>query len=826
MGQIDAQIKVYIREIKDEFRKSDFKRKLLIILLCAMAVVGVYLVIGSILGILYWVLGMRGQSFIYLGCFNALGMIPSAIGTFLVLRHIWRVGTPSDLRNETLDQDENGTTYNGKSVKGSAYKMKAAEASEQFEVCGMDESYNVVFGTLDSGAKESVRIRPSKYGGELRNILLCGPSGTQKSRCFVRNEVINSTLRGESACFTDPSLELYTEFNTWCRERAEVYCINFKDPEHSDGWNCLKETVNPSTERVDPTRLNTFSSVFINNCDAGRKEDPYWYTQANNYLKATIGYIAWKHEDYIVKKLKRLFLKVAEDMPKAELQQITAGFSGLCSIPWCKQQIITAGVARGYSRQKMEEAFQLIEKQAPKYNIQEVTKALKNFKDVEKAYKCERTDPGFIPDEQVGKEAFRTVTMEGQSDNAKSSGIITTLGKLSLFTDPMLTYNLSRDGINLREFNSKQTVCFVGMPDGSTELQPITSLFFTFLFNDTQDNYDRANQIAKDHKEKNPTLDTNIILDDFFSIGVIGGDPTQFTTYMSNARKRHLYITMIIQDMSQLKTRYGDTNYNTIISNSAYQVCFGAADPVSMEYFSKMTGIATTVKVTEHRTDGFFQWQSPDLAITSDQRNLYNADEVWSLPEDKCIVIKAHKRPLELFKVSYEHNPVYINGELEDESVYRNIASYYEKMEKERQDEMNKLNDSDLERYINSLTPSFSVNEDGEVSAFIAVTPELLKKYSAYGRLLSGRIPTEPEAEPEEEMTVEHTEEIDTANPADAITPIESDRQAQEINTSVNQQTHKSSSDKKSTRIRTQQKTQSHSSVNARYKNTASVFND
>ena len=75
-------------------------------------------------------------------------------------------------------------------------------------------------------------------------------------------------MRGESACFTDPSLELYTEFNTWCRERAEVYCINFKDPEHSDGWNCLKETVNPSTERVDPTRLNTFSSVFINKGNA------------------------------------------------------------------------------------------------------------------------------------------------------------------------------------------------------------------------------------------------------------------------------------------------------------------------------------------------------------------------------------------------------------------------------------------------------------------------------------------------------------------------------------------------------------------------------
>ena len=756
MGQIDAQIKVFIREIKDEFKKSDFKRKLFVILRCILAVFGVYLLIGTVIGIIYWILGLRNHLFIYYGCFNAIGMIPSMIGTVLVLRHIWRVGTPSDLRNETLDQDENGTTYNGKSVKGSAYKMKPSEASEQFEVCGMDESYNVIFGTLDSGAKESVRIRPSKYGGELRNILLCGPSGTQKSRCFVRNEVINSTLRGESACYTDPSLELYTEFNAWCRDRVTVFCVNFKDPEHSDGWNCLSETVSLSTERVDPTRLNTFTSVFINNCDAGRKEDTYWYTQANNYLKATIGYVAWKHEDYIVKKLKRLFLKIAEGMSQDEIKEIANSFSGLCSIKWCKQKILSVGALHGYRKKDLEERFRMIERKAPRYSIQEVTRALKDFKVIETAYKRENTDPGFIPDEQVGKEAYRTVTMEGLSDNAKTSGIITTLGKLSLFTDPMLTYNLSRDGINLREFNSRQTICFVGMPDGSTELQPITSLFFTFLFLNTQDNYDRANQIAKDKGEENPTLDTNIILDDFFSIGVIGGDPTLFTTYMSNARKRHLYITMIIQDMSQLKTRYGDTNYNTIISNSAYQVCFGAADPVSMEYFSKMTGIATTLKVTEHRTDGLIPWQSPDLAITSDQRNLYNADEVWSLPDNKCIVIKAHKRPLELFKVSYEHNPVYINGELEDQSVYKSIPSYYEKIEKERRDAKNEMTDTELEDNFQSLTPFYTVNENGEILQFIPFTPDMMSKYKAFGRSLTGKLPlAENELDEEKESKEE-----------------------------------------------------------------------
>lgn len=720
MSQIKAQIKVYLRQLKDEYRKAAFKRKLLIILMVLLAILAVYLIIGCVFGLFIWLTSgpaMRERhSFLYFGLSNFIGKLMTGIFTFLLLYYIWRVGTPNDLRNETLEQDERGATFMEKGVHGTARRMSREEAENEFELCAMNESCNVVLGSTDPDAKEVVKIKPSKYGGELRNILLCGPSGTQKSRCFVRNEVINTVKRGESGVFTDPSLELYTEFNVWCRKHAKVYCVNFKDPEYSDGWNCLKETVNEKTGRVDPSRLNTFASVFINNCDAGSKEDLYWHTQAVNYLKATIGYVAWKHESYVFRNLKKLYLHVAEQVPEYERTAIANQFKGMVSLVWCKEQIIRTGARFGYDANTLEQVFQRIEDDAPKFTIQEVTTALKNFDDnVKEAYEKLRTDPDFIPDEQVGKEAYKTVTKKGLSDNAISSGIVTTLGKLSLFTDPMLTYNLSRDGIDLNRINAEQSIVFVGMPDGSTELQPITSLFFTFIFMNRQTYYDKAEQIANDNRETNPTVDMNIVLDDFFSIGVVGGDPTQYTTYMSNARKRHLYTTMIIQDVSQLKTRYGKDNYNTIISNSAYQVCFGAADPVTMEYFSGMSGLSTVLKVTERRTDGFIPWQSPELSVTTNERNLYNADEVWSLPEDQCIVIKAHKRPLQLYKVSYEHSPEYKSHELDcKESVYKNISSYDEKIMKERIQKEYR-DKTTLDDCIEAIEPSFEVDENGEV---------------------------------------------------------------------------------------------------------------
>lgn len=719
MTQLKAYIKITIRKIKEEFRKSDLKHRIIMLLQMAAGIFGIYLLLGSGLGLIFWITlpsNLKAtHTFIYYGCFNIIGFMISGTFTFLLLRFVYRIGTPSDLRNEIANQDERGVNFMEKGVNGTARRMTKEEAYSEFVVGTMEDSYYTVWGSFDKAATEVVHTRPSRYGGELRNTLLCGPSGTQKSRCFNRNEVINSTLRGESGCYTDPSLELYTEFNDWCRKKgAEVYNVNFKDPERSDGWNCLQETLNESTGRIDPSRLSTFASVFINNCDAGKKEDAYWHTQAVNYLKATIGYVAWRHEDAVVKFLKQLYLHVAAGLP--ECADTAAVFKGLISISWCKNQILDAAVLTGYDSKMICDAMERIERYAPPFNMEEVVRCLKRFENVENAYLKDETDTGFIPEEQVGKDAYRTVTIKGQSENAKTSGIISTLGKLSLFTDPVLTYNLSRDGIRLSEINKRQTICFVGMPDTSTELEPITSLFFTFLFINTQKNYDKAQALSLERKEPNPILDMNIVLDDFFSIGVIGGDPNLFTTYMSNARKRHLYITMIIQDMSQLKTRYGVSNYNTILSNCAYQVCFGASDPVTMDYFSGMTGIATTLKVTERRTDGLLPRQKPELSVTTNERNLYTSDEIWNLPEDECIVIKAHKRPLHLYKVSYENHPVFKRGELDHKvSAETNIRSYYEKTAEEEKIRQHQETDRGLHDYILSLRPCNYVDENGEI---------------------------------------------------------------------------------------------------------------
>ena len=66
--------------------------------------------------------------------------------------------------------------------------------------------------------------------------------------------------------------------------------------------------------------------------------------------------------------------------------------------------------------------------------------------------------------------------------------------------------------------------------------------------------YDENGQIYAALGKPNPTLGVTVMLEEFFSVGVIGGNPETFGMYMSTARSRKLYIKVIIQYYTQLHT--------------------------------------------------------------------------------------------------------------------------------------------------------------------------------------------------------------------------------------------------------------------------------
>ena len=122
-----------------------------------------------------------------------------------------------------------------------------------------------------------------------KHTAIYGASGTGKSRCFVRPQILQCVARGESVIITDPKGEIYADTAEFMRRRGyDVKMFNLVDPKYSDSWNCLSEiTANPESIEL---MAQTFVEVIIKNTgDAGG--DKFWDNAESNLLKALCLYV-------------------------------------------------------------------------------------------------------------------------------------------------------------------------------------------------------------------------------------------------------------------------------------------------------------------------------------------------------------------------------------------------------------------------------------------------------------------------------------------------------------------------------------------------------
>jgi len=118
-----------------------------------------------------------------------------------------------------------------------------------------------------------------------RHTAIFGASGTGKSRCFVRNQISQCALRGESVIVTDPKGELFADTSQYLRKRGyKVRIFNLVDPKFSDSWNCLNE-ISHNPDQIE-LMAQTFSDVVIKNTGGNNSKDPFWDTAEMNLLKA------------------------------------------------------------------------------------------------------------------------------------------------------------------------------------------------------------------------------------------------------------------------------------------------------------------------------------------------------------------------------------------------------------------------------------------------------------------------------------------------------------------------------------------------------------
>ncbi|RYG32509.1 hypothetical protein EON81_20500, partial [bacterium] len=173
-----------------------------------------------------------------------------------------------------------------------------------------------------------------------------------------------------------------------------------------------------------------------------------------------------------------------------------------------------------------------------------------------------------------------------------------------------------------------------------SRLRPLTSLFFSLLL-------ERLAQGDED----GGGIPVMMLLDEFANIGTI----PSFETTISLARGRGVSLWLGIQSLSQLESRYGKANAQTILANCATKIALSGLDVESADYFSRSLGEATT-KTGKTSRHGLIN-STVTLSTDEHSRRLLTSDEVRRIDSDKAVAIVGNRRPMLLDKHFYSGEP-------------------------------------------------------------------------------------------------------------------------------------------------------------------------
>ena len=142
-------------------------------------------------------------------------------------------------------------------------------------------------------------------------------------------------------------------------------------------------------------------------------------------------------------------------------------------------------------------------------------------------------------------------------------------GTQSLFRNPMQ--------IDLCRMTREKTAVFLTVSDTDRSMDRLVNLFYTQALQGLCRSADR------DYPDHRLPVSVRFILDDFATNTVI----PDFDSIISVIRSREIYVSIIIQSLSQLEGLYGHAKAMTIINNCDHCLYLGGTDTQTAQYFAE-----------------------------------------------------------------------------------------------------------------------------------------------------------------------------------------------------------------------------------------------
>ena len=241
-----------------------------------------------------------------------------------------------------------------------------------------------------------------------------------------------------------------------------------------------------------------------------------------------------------------------------------------------------------------------------------------------------------------------------QASDSVRSGVIIGLGsRLQVFQSELIKKITARDEIDLELLGQKPCAYFLVTSDQDSTFDFLASLFLSFVF------IKLVRYADKNCEGGRLPVPVHVLGEELTACGTI----PDLSRRLSVIRSRNISMSCVFQNLAGLQNRYPLNLWQEILGNCDVQLFLGCTDPLTAEFVSSRTGLASVAVSSKSKQLGTWRISNytPEFRETSGvgKRPVLTPDEVLRLPIDEALVIIRGKKTLKVDKMDYSKHPEY-----------------------------------------------------------------------------------------------------------------------------------------------------------------------
>lgn len=299
-----------------------------------------------------------------------------------------------------------------------------------------------------------------------------------------------------------------------------------------------------------------------------------------------------------------------------------------------------------------------------------------------------------LEDEKPGSLAYKQYQIFKKAPPKTAESILISVGvRLAVFNLEEMANLTTYDELELEKLGERKTALFALIPDNDSTFNFLIGMLYTQLF---QMLYYQADRV---HDGELP-VPVHFVMDEFANVAL----PDEFDKLLSTMRSKRISVSIILQNLAQLKTLYKDS-WESIVGNCDELLYLGGNEQSTHKFISEYLGKETLDTNTYGKSTGHSGSYSTNYQQTG--RELLTADEVRLLDNDYALLFIRGEKPIFDKKYDLLKHPRIKQTRDGDAHAYKhgetkhNIENWYDIPLSDNEYEL--LSDEDMDEYFIKL---------------------------------------------------------------------------------------------------------------------------